>query len=178
MTSIKVDTRENHPTMTDVAQSDTSAAIEYGDLPKFDQLLHEGRRQLSISELNLPCQFSFVWSGIRFTACVDKTKDAEHCRLQVSCDVCGLPFSAEDPLARARIFSLVGWHEPDAICRFAIGPRGRIHCLGVVDLDAAPNGDSVVVALTQYLLSIRPYLALASEQDARRADRYAIRAEQ
>ena len=80
-------------------------------------------------------------------------------------------------MARARLLSLVDWHQPDATCRFAIGPRGRVQCLGVVDLDATPNGDGVVVALTQHLLSIRPYLALASEQNARRADRDAIRAE-
>ena len=164
--------------MIDVAQPDAPAEIEQGDLPKFDQLLNEGRRRLSSSELNVPCQFSFVWSGIRFSASVDKTNDDEHCRLQISCDVCGLPFSAEDPLARARILSLVKWHEPNAACRFAIGPRGRIHCLGIVALDAAPDGDSVIVALTKHLLSIRPYLALASEQDARPADRDAIRGEQ
>ena len=161
-----------------LAQPDASAEIEHGDRPKFDRLLNEGRHRLAISELNLPCQFTFVWSGIRFTAWVDKSKDCEHCRIQVSCDVCDLPFSAEDPLARARILTLVNWHKRDAACRFAIGPRGRVHCLGVVELDAAPQGDSVIVALTRHLLSIRPYLALASEQDVRRAARDAIRAEQ
>ncbi len=163
--------------MTDVAQHDGFAEVEQGDLPKFDQLLNEGRRQLSSGDLNLPCHFTFSWSGIGFTACVDKVKDAERRCLQVGCDVGALPYSAEDPLARVRILSLVGWHDLEAPCRFAIGPRGRVHCFGVIELDDAPDDDTIVVALTKHLLAIKPYLVLAGERIARHADYDAIRAE-
>ena len=162
--------------MTDAAPHNQALEDGTSELADLDRLLSEGRRRLSEAMSKPPCQFTFNWRGIGFTAVVESAGGGY--RLQVSGDLGGLPHSAEDPLARARLCSLVGWSDPDAPCRFVIGPRSRISCVGTIELAAPPSGIAIMSELTRYLLLAKPHLTLAIEQRGQHINGDVVRAAQ
>lgn len=160
--------------MTDAAQHNQAVEDGTSKLPDLDRLPSEGRRRLAEATLKPPCRFTFNCFGIGFTAAVEAA--GEDYRLRVFGDVGGLPCSAEDPLARARLISLVGWSDPGAPCRFVNGPSSRINCVGTIELAAPLNGVDIISELTRYLLLAKPHLMLAVEQRGQLIDGDVVRA--
>ena len=132
------------------------------DVPDLNAALADLQDELLKFECKLPCRFTFKVYGFPFIAIIDDV-DGQN-RLRLIGDVGTVPFSAENPRARARIMKLIGWGEAADQCRFSSATGGRLAFLGETEVPQPLTGRGVVTALVKYILRTRAYFFLVAEQ--------------
>lgn len=119
---------------------------------------------ISARPVALPAAFSLIWMDIHFEGVVQVDDDhGGRPRLRLTGELGPVPFTAEDPGRRARLFAL-GKLELVDRGRFQVSNRSTITFIHEKELDA-PVTEMVILGETVALLAqAKPYLKIAARQ--------------
>ena len=139
------------------AMSDPAPQLDSHADQRLGTLAERAHEELSRLRLNAPLRFSFDWHGAKFTAQVTSDDGKRHV-LCLQGDVAALPFTAENPSARATLINLLAQLSDDLASRFYISQQQRILCHGKMILTEPLNRATVIGGAATFLLALKPQL--------------------
>ena len=137
--------------------SEPAPHLESHEDTRLGTLAERAHEELSRLALNAPLRFSFDWHGAKFTAQVT-ADEGERLVLRLHGDVAAVPFTAENPAARATLIELLPLVSDDLGSRFYISQQQRILCHGEMMLTEPLNRATVIGGTATFLLALKPQL--------------------
>ena len=124
-------------------------------------LVKQAERRFAGLQPKPPLAFRFSWRGIALEA-RGEARDAGM-MLELGADLATVPFSAEDPLLRARLIQLLARIGDCEDCPLARTRQGAVRYRGTAALDPPLTAIDVVAGTVALLLRARPYFDLLEE---------------
>ncbi|MDA5193261.1 hypothetical protein [Govanella unica] len=109
-------------------------------------------------ELTLPAHFSFNWAGLAFKGIIDHGTGADEHLLDLTATLGRLPYSAEDPEARATILAELSatYKLKDGVYELTRDGRARFHAVTGFKGPLTPEALLHTIAIS--LLQLKPLL--------------------
>lgn len=128
---------------------------------RLDALLERVDRGITRLRPKPPLAFRFSWRGLRFEA--HGQARGSHMVLELGAELATVPFSAEDPLARARLYQLMARFGDGKDCPLTLTRHSAIRYQGTVAIDLPLTATAVMADTVALLLRARPYVELVEE---------------